>query len=131
MQRRERVTMTVALVLAGVLAVVVVVGVVQALGDGTWVLASSAAVLMAAAVSQWVAVRARARGSRLLPGELALLLVLAVVALALCGLDFVAGTRDNRAFTVLFAAGLIVVVGGVVGSYRLRRPDEAAGDSSR
>ena len=122
--------MTVALVLAGVLAVVVVVGVVQALGDGTWVLASSAAVLMTAAVSQWVAVRARARGSRLLPGELALLLVLAVLGLALCGLDFVTGTRDNRAFTVLFAAGLIVVVGGVVGSYRLRRPDGAAGDSS-
>ena len=120
--------MTVALVLAAVLAVVVVVGVVRALGDGTWVLASSAAVLMAAAVSQWVAVRARARGSRLLPGELALLLALAVLALGLCGLDFVTGTRDNRAFTVLFAAGVIVVVGAVVGSYRLRRPDEPASD---
>ena len=121
--------MTVALVLAAVLAVVVVVGVVQALGDGTWVLASSAAVLMAAAVSQWVAIRARARGGRLLPGELALLLALAVLALVLCGLDFVYGTRDNRAFTVLFAAGLIVVVGGVVGSYRLKRSGEAAGGS--
>jgi hypothetical protein len=126
MQRRERVIATAALVLAGVLAVVVVVGVVRALGDGTWVLASSAAVLMAAAVSQWVAVRARDRGARLLPGELALLLALAVVALALCGLDFVTGTRDNRAFPVLFAAGLGVVVGGVAGSYRLvRRPGPA------
>ena len=122
-------TMTVSLVLAAVLAVVVVVGVVQALADGTWVLASGAAVLMAAAVSQWVAVRARTRGSRLLPGELALLLVLGVVALALCGLDFVTGTRDNRAFTVLFAAGLIVVVGAVVGSYRLQKPGEAVGGS--
>lgn len=127
MQRRERVTMIVALVLAAVLAVVVVVGVVQALGGGTWVLPSSAAVLMAAAMSQWVAVRARARGSRLLPGELALLIALGVVALALCGLDFVYGTRDNRAFTVLFAAGLIVVVGAVVGSYRLQRRGDATG----
>ena len=61
--------------------------------------------------------------------NLPLLLALAVVALALCGLDFVTGTRDNRAFTVLFAAGLIVVVGAVVGSYRLLKPGEAAGGS--
>ena len=45
-------------------------------------------------------------------------MVLGVLGLALCGVDFVTGTRDDRAFTVLFAAGLIAVVGGVGGSYR-------------
>jgi uncharacterized membrane protein len=53
---------------------------------------------------------------------------LAVLALVLCGLDFVTGTPDNRAFTVLFAAGVIVVVGAVVGSYRLHRRGDAPGD---
>ena len=93
----------------------------RALGSGSWVLASSAAVLMAAAVSQWAAVRARGRGGRLLPGELGLLIALGALGLALCGLDFVTGSRDDRGFTVLFAAGLILVVGGVIGSSR-RRP---------
>lgn len=108
---------TVALGVAVVLIVVVVVGVVRALSSGDWVLASSASVLLAAATSQWAAVRARARGGRLLPGEVALLVALGVLGLVLCGLDFVSGDRDDRAFTVLFAAGLIVVVGGVVGTY--------------
>ena len=126
MERRQRVIGTVALGVAAVLAVAVVVGLVRALGSGDWVLASSASVLMAAAVSQWAAVRARARGGRLLPGEIALLVVLGALGLTLCGLDFVTGERDNRAFTVLFAAAVIVVVGGVVGSYaRSPRPDAA------
>jgi hypothetical protein len=124
---RQRVIGNVALGVAALLAVVVVVAVVRAVGSGSWVVASSASVLMAAAVSQWVAVRARGRGGRLLSGELALLLTLGVLGLGLCALDFVTGTRDNRAFTVLFAAGLIVVVGGVVGSYRRSRGPDAAG----
>ena len=119
---RPRLVATVALVLASLLAVVAVVGVVRALGSGSWVLASSAAVLSAAGASQWAAVRARARGGRLLPGELVLLVVLGVVALGLCAVDFVTGQRDARAFTVLFAAGVIIVVGGVVGSYARVRP---------
>lgn len=117
MDRRQRATATVALVLAALLGAVAVVGVVRALDSGSWVLASSAAVLAAAAASQWAAVRARARGGRLLTGELALLVALGVVALALCGIDFVTGQRDARAFTVLFAAGVVIVVGGVVGTY--------------
>ena len=117
MERQQRVIGSVALVVAVVMAVVVVVGVARALGSGDWVVGSSASVLMAAAVSQWAAVRARGRGGRLLPGEVGLLVALGVLGLTLCGLDFVTGDRDNRAFTVLFAAGLIVVVGGVVGSY--------------
>jgi hypothetical protein len=125
MDRRQSVIATVALVLAGLLAVVAVVGVVRALGSGSWVLASSAAVLSAAGASQWAAVRARGRGGRLLPAELVLLVVLGVAALGLCGIDFVTGQRDARAFTVLFAAGVIIVVGGVVGSYA--RPPGARG----
>lgn len=117
MGRQQRVTGTVALGVAALLAVVVVVGVVRALGSGDWVVASSAAVLLAAAVSQWAAVRARGRGGRLLTGELGLLVALGVLGLALCGVDFVTGDRDDRAFTTLFAAGVIVVVGGVVGTY--------------
>ena len=117
MERQQQVIGVLALVVAALLAVVTVVGVVQALGSGSWVVASSAAVLTAAAMSQWAALRARARGGRLLTGELALLLALGVVGMVLCGLDFVAGDRGSRAFTVLFAAGLVVVVGGVVGSY--------------
>lgn len=124
--RQQRVVGTVALVVAALLAVVVVVGVVRAAGSGDWVLASSASVLMAATVSQWAAVRARARGGRLLTGELVLLIALGALGLALCALDFVTGVRDNRAFTVLFAAGLIVVVGGTVGSYARRTPPDAA-----
>jgi hypothetical protein len=115
---RQRVVGTVALVVAALLGVVVVVGVVQALGSGSWVVASSASVLMAAAVSQWAAGRARSRGGRLLTSELALLVGLGVLGLVLCGFDWVTGDRTNRAFTVLFAAGLIAVVGGVAGSYR-------------
>lgn len=118
LERQQRVTGTVALGVAALLGVVVVVGVVQALGSGSWVVASSASVLMAAAVSQWAAVRARSRGGRLLTFELALLVGLGVLGLVLCGLDWVTGDRTNRAFTVLFAAGLIAVVGGVAGSYR-------------
>ena len=118
MDRKQRLVGAVALGMAALLAVVVVVGVTRALGSGNWVVASSASVLMAAAVSQWAAVRARGRGGRLLTGEFALLVTLGVLGLALCGLDFVTGDRANRAFTVLFAAGLIVVVGGVVGSSR-------------
>ena len=118
MEPQQRVIGTVALVVAALLAVVVVVGVTQALASGDWVVASSASVLMAAALSQWAAIRARGRGGRLLTAELALLVALGALSLALCGLDFVTGDRDNRAFTVLFAAALIVVVGGVVGSYR-------------
>ena len=131
MERRQRVIGNVALGVAAVLAVAVVVGVVRALGSGDWVLASSASVLMAASVSQWAAVRARGRGGRLLPGEIALLVVLGVLGLTLCGLDFVTGERDNRAFTVLFAAAVIAVVGGVLGSYgRSPRADPAGGTSS-
>lgn len=125
MERQQRVIGVVALVVGALLAVVAVVGVVQALGSGRWALASSAAVLTAAAVSQWAAVRARARGGRLLGGEVALLVGLGVVAMALCGLDFVTGDRGGRAFTTLFAAGLVVVVGGVVGSYRRPAPPAA------
>lgn len=117
MERQQRRVGTVALVVAALLAGVVVVGVVRALGTGSWVLASSASVLMAAAVSQWAAERARARGGRLRDAELVLLVALGLLGLALCGLDWVAGDRGSRAFTVLFAAGLVVVVGGVVGSY--------------
>ena len=122
MERQQQVIGVVALVVAALLAVVTVVGVVQALGSGSWVVASSTAVLTAAAVSQWAAGRARARGGRLLTGELALLLALGVAGMALCVLDFVTGDRGNRAFTVLFAAGLVVVVGGVVGSYARPAP---------
>jgi hypothetical protein len=122
MDRQQRTIGAVALGVAGLLAVVVVVGVVRALGPGSWVLASSASVLMAAAVSQWAALRARGRGGRLLPGELALLVALGVLGLTLSGLDYVTGDRASRGFTVLFAAGLIVVVGGVVGTYRLSAP---------
>ena len=124
MTRRDRVVGTVALVVAAVLAVVVVITGVRALGTGDWTLPSSGAVVVAAAASQWAAGRARARGGRLLDGELALLVVLGVVGLALCGVDFVTGQRDTRAFTVLFAAALILVVGGVAGTYAGRRkPD--------
>lgn len=129
MERQQRVIGTVALVVAVVLAVVVVVGVVQALSSGDWVVGSSAAVLMAAAVSQWAAVRAIGRGGRLLPGELWLLVALGVLGLTLCGLDFVTGDRDNRAFTVLFAAGLIIVVGRVIGLYG--RSSGASGAAGR
>jgi hypothetical protein len=128
MERQQRVIRSVALGVAAVAAVVVVVGVIQALASGGWVVASSASVLMAAAVSQWAAVRARGRGGPLLAWELALLVALGVLGLTLCGLDFVTGDRGNRAFTVLFAAGLIVVVGGVVGSYR-RSPGPDAADA--
>lgn len=117
MERRQRVIGMVALGVGALLAVVVVIGVVRGLSSGGWVLASTACVLMAAAVSQWAAVRARARGGRLLTGELVLLVVLGLLGLALCGLDFVYGERANRAFTVLFAAGAIIVVGGVAGTY--------------
>ena len=118
MERQQRVIGTVALAAAALLAVVVVVGVARAVGSGSWVLASSASVLMAAAVSQWAAVRARGRGGLLLSGEFALLVALGALGLALCGLDYVTGDRGDRGFTILFAAGLIVVVGGVLGSYR-------------
>ena len=121
MDRRQRVIGTVALVLAALLAVGAAVGGVRALESGSWVVASSAAVLSAAAASQWAAVRARARGGRLVPGELVLLVVLGVLALGLCGLDFVTGQRDARAFTILFAAAVIIVVGGVVGTYGIGR----------
>ena len=121
---RQRKVGVVALVVAALLAVGTVVGLVRGLQDGDWVIASGAAVLMAAALSQWAAVRARARGGRLLTGEAVLLVALGVLGLVLCGLDFVTGERANRAFTVLFAAGVIVVVGGVVGSY-WRSPDRA------
>jgi len=114
---RQRRVGVVALVVAALLAVGVVVGLVRGVQDGDWVIASGAAVLLAAALSQWAAIRARARGGRLLTGEAVLLIALGVLGLVLCGLDFVTGERDNRAFTVLFAAGVIVVVGGVVGSY--------------
>ena len=130
MGRQQRVTGTVALGVAALLAVVVVVGVVRALGSGDWVVASSAAVLLAAAVSQWAAVRARGRGGRLLTGELGLLVALGVLGLVLCGVDFVTGDRDDRAFTTLFAAGVIVVVGGVVGTYgRSAGPATTADDT--
>jgi len=129
MERRQRVIGAVALGVAMLLAVVVVVGGIRALGSGDWVVASSAAVLMAAAVSQWAAVRARGRGGWLLPGEVALLVALGVLGLTLCGLDFVTGERNNRAFTVLFAAALIAVVGGVVGTYA-RSPGDGAADGA-
>ena len=128
MDRQQRVIGTVSLGVAVVLAVLVVVGVTRALGSGNWVVASSASVLMAAAASQWAAIRARGRGGRLLSRECAFLVTLGALGLTLCGLDFVTGDRENRAFTVLFAAGLIVVVGGVVGSYgRSSGPGAAAG----
>ena len=127
MEHQQRVTAVVALVVAALLAVVAVVGVVQALGSGSWVVASSASVLTAAAVSQWAAVRARARGGRLLGPEVALLVALGLVGLALCGLDFATGDRADRGFTILFAAGLAVVVGGVVGSYARSAPPTAGG----
>ncbi len=118
--------------MAAPLAVVVVVGVTQALGSGNWVVASSAAVLMAAAVSQWAAVRARGRGGHLLTGEFALLVALGLLGLLLCGLDFVTGDRSNRAFTVLFVAGLILVVGGTAGTYRpSSEPGPVAGGMAR
>jgi len=62
----------------------------------------------------------------LLTGELAPLVTLGVPGLILCGLDFVTGERSNRAFTILFAAGLIAVVGGVIGCYR-RSPTAGRG----
>ncbi len=127
MERKQRVIGAVALGVAALLSVVVAVGVIRALGSGDWVVPSSASVLMAAAVSQWAAVRARGRGGRLLTGEFALLIPLGVLGLALCGLDFVTGDRGNRPFTVLFAAGLIVVVGSVLGSYRRSSQPGAAG----
>lgn len=130
MERQQRVIRTMALAVAALMAAVVIVGVTQASRSGSWVLASSASVLMAAAVSQWAAVRARGRGGRLLRWELALLVVLGVLGLTLCGLDFVTGDRGNRAFTVLFAAGLIVVVGGVVGSHRRSSGPDAASDGT-
>jgi hypothetical protein len=130
MERQQRVIGTVALGVVAVTAVVTVVGVIQALGSGSWVVASTASVLMAAAVSQWAAVRARGRGGRLLAGEFALLVGLGVLSLTLCGLDFVTGDRGNRAFTVLFAAGLIAVVGGVLGSYRRSSGPGAAADGT-
>lgn len=126
MTRRDRVVGTVALVVAAVLAVVAVITGVRAPGTGDWTLPSSAAVVAAAAVSQWAAGRARGRGGRLLGGELALLVVLGLVGLALCGVDFVTGARDARAFTVLFAAAVILVVGGTVGTYA-HRPGASAG----
>jgi uncharacterized membrane protein YhaH (DUF805 family) len=132
MERQQRVAGTVALVVAVPLAVLVVVAVIRALGSRDWVVASIASVLLAAAVSQWAAVRARRRGGRLRPGEVVLLVLLGALGLTFCGLDFVTGTRDNRAFTMLFAAGLIIVVGGVVGTYRpSARPGAAANGTSR
>ena len=116
---------TVALGVAALLAVVVVVGVTRGLNSGDWVIASSASVLLAGAVSQWAAIRAKRRGGRLLRWELALLVALGVLGLTLCGLDFATGDRSNRAFTILFAAVLIAVVGGVVGTYR-RSPEPGA-----
>ncbi|SDU92609.1 hypothetical protein SAMN04488544_2075 [Microlunatus sagamiharensis] len=128
---RQRKVGVVALVLAALLAVGTVVGLVRGVQDGDWVVASGAAVLMAAALSQWAAVRARARSGRLLTGEAVLLVALGVLGLVLCGLDFVTGERANRAFTVLFAAGVIVVVGGVVGSYwRSADPAATTGDAT-
>ncbi len=104
--------------LAAVLAAVVVVNLVAALRTGSWVVTSSTFVLMTAALAQWAATRASRRGGGLATGSVALLIALGVVGLGLCLLDFVTGTRDNRAFTVLFAAGLIAVVGGVLGRHR-------------
>jgi hypothetical protein len=127
-ERRQPVAGTLALVVAGLLAVGVVVGLVSAARSGSWVVASSAFVLMTAALSQWAAVRARARGGRLTGAEVALLVVLGIAGLALCGLDFVTVDRQDRAFTVLFAAGLIAVVGRVLGSYR--QPAGPAGPTS-
>ncbi|MET0695250.1 MAG: hypothetical protein ABWY56_15055 [Propionibacteriaceae bacterium] len=131
MERQQRVIGTVALVVAAVLAGVAVFGVVRALSSGSWVIASSASVLMAAAVAQWAAIRARSRGGRLLTWEFALLVALGVLSLTLCGLDFVTGDSGNRAFTILFAAGLIAVVGGVIGSYRPSSdPEPDTGESA-
>lgn len=127
MEPQQRVIGTVALGVAALLAVVAAVAVTRALSSGDWVIASSASVLMAAALSQWAAVRARARGGRLSTGELALLVALGALGLTLCGLDFVTGDRGNRAFTILFAAALIVIVGGVVGSYRRSTGSVAGG----
>lgn len=107
--------------LAAALAVVVVVNLLAALRTGSWVVTSSTFVLMTAALAQAAATRAGHRGGVLPPTTVALLVVLGLVGLGLCALDFVTGSRDNRAFTVLFAAGLIAVVGGVLGRYR-RRP---------
>ena len=118
MERQQQVVGAVALGVASLLGVVVVVSLLQAVRSGSWVVVSSAFVLMAAALSQWLAVRARRRGGPLQAAEVALLVGLGVGGLALCGLDFVTGDRSNRAFTVLFAAGLIAVVGGVLGRYR-------------
>lgn len=128
---RQRKVGVVALVVAALLAVGVVVGLVRGVQHGDWVIASGAAVLLAAALSQWAAIRARSRGGRLLTAEAVLLIALGVLGMVLCGLDFVTGERDNRAFTVLFAAGVIIVVGGVVGSY-WRPADHAstAGDAT-
>lgn len=129
MERQRKVGL-VALVVAALLAVGTVVGLVRGVQDGDWVVASGAAVLLAAALSQWAAIRARARGGRLLTWEAVLLIALGVLGMVLCGLDFVTGERDDRAFTVLFAAGVVIVVGGVVGSYwrsadRTPRPGDA------
>jgi FtsH-binding integral membrane protein len=117
MERRERVMGSVALAVAAVLAVVVVVGLVQALRSGSCVVVSSAFVLMAAAITQWLAIGARRRGGRLTTPGFVLLVGLLVVGLVLCGLDFVTGERPDRAFTVLFAAGLVAVVGRLLASY--------------
>ena len=131
MERQQRVVGVLALVVAAVLAVVVVVGFARALDSGRWALVSSAFVLMAAAVSQWVAVGARRRGGRHSRGGFALLVALGLVGLTLCGLDFVTGDRSNRAFTALFAAGLVAVVGGVLGSYRRAgQPDATSPDGT-
>jgi len=52
------------------------------------------------------------------------------VGLVLCGLDFVTGDRPNRAFTVLFAAGLIAVVGRVLASYPRTSRTEPTSDGT-
>ncbi len=122
MERQQRVVGVLALVVAAVLGVVVLVAFVRALDSGRWALVSSAFVLMAAALSQWLALGARRRGGRHSRGGFALLVALGVVGLTLCGVDFVTGDRSDRPFTALFAAGLVAVVGGVLGSYR--RPGE-------
>jgi FtsH-binding integral membrane protein len=104
--------------LTAVLAVVFGANLVAALRAGSWAVASSTFVLMTAALAQWLAVRATRRSGALSAGSVVVLVVLGVVGLGLCSLDFVTGDRANRAFTVLFAAGLIAVVGGVLGRYR-------------
>ena len=131
MERQQQVVGAVALGVASLLGVVVVVSLLQAVRSGSWVVVSSAFVLMAAALSQWLAVRARRRGGPLQAAEVALLVGLGVGGLALCGLDFVTGDRSNRAFTVLFAAGLIAVVGGVLGSHRRSGGPDRPGPSAR